>query len=75
LKAWFQEAELADWTGPAEVKRIFPSVSILMDNRLVFNIKGNQFRLIVKVNYTYKMMWIRFVGSHAEYDKIDATTI
>ena len=46
-----------------------------MDNRLVFNIKGNQFRLIVKVNYTYKMMWIRFVGSHAEYDKIDATTI
>jgi mRNA interferase HigB len=53
----------------------YPSASILVDNRIVFNIKGNNYRLIVKINYSYKMVWIRFIGTHAEYDKIDATTI
>ena len=46
-----------------------------MDNRIVFNIKGNHYRLIVKVNYDYQIVWIRFMGTHAEYDKIDATKI
>ncbi|MXV52407.1 hypothetical protein GS399_15640 [Pedobacter sp. HMF7647] len=53
----------------------YPSVSILAHNRIVFNIKGNSYRLIVKINYDYQMLWIRFIGTHAEYDKINANEI
>jgi mRNA interferase HigB len=75
LKAWYQEASNNDWNGPYDIKGAYPSASILVDNRVVFNIKGNHYRLIVKINYDYKMVWIRFIGTHAEYDEIDATTI
>ena len=75
LKAWYQEAEDAKWKVPNDIKRDYPSASFLADNRVVFNIKGNHYRLIVKLNYSYGMVWIRFVGTHAEYDKIDATKI
>lgn len=75
LKAWYNEAEEADWKSPNEIKKDYPSASILEDNRMVFNIKGNRYRLIVKINYNYGVVWIRFVGTHAEYDKIDATKI
>jgi mRNA interferase HigB len=54
---------------------MYPSASILLDNRVVFNIKGNTYRLIVKINYAYQMVWIRFVGTHTEYDKINAEII
>ena len=53
----------------------YPSTNLLAENRVVFNIKGNSYRLIVKINYEYQMIWIRFIGTHAEYDKIDATKI
>jgi mRNA interferase HigB len=75
LKAWYQEAEDADWKGPRDIKRNYPSASILEDNRVVFNIKGNRYRLIVKINYHYGMVWIRFIGTHSQYDKIDASKI
>ena len=75
LKAWYQEAESAKWKGPYDIKREFPSASVLEDNRVVFNIKGNHYRLIVRINYSYGMLWIRFIGTHAQYDKIDATKI
>lgn len=75
LKSWYLDAEEANWRGPADIKQDYPSASILEDNRVVFNIKGNHYRLIVKINYSYGMVWIRFVGTHAEYDKIDATKI
>ena len=75
LKAWFQEAERAVWKSPKGIKKNYPSASILADNRVVFNIKGNNYRLIVKINYDYQMVWIRFVGTHAEYDKINANKI
>lgn len=75
LKAWYNEAEQADWKSPHDIKKEYPSASILEDNRMVFNIKGNNYRLIVKINYTYGIVWIRFVGTHAEYDKVDATKI
>lgn len=75
LKAWYNEAEQANWKSPNEIKKDYPSASILEDNRMVFNIKGNRYRLIVKINYNYGVVWIRFVGTHAEYDKIDATKI
>ncbi|MFN8308859.1 MAG: type II toxin-antitoxin system HigB family toxin [Chitinophagales bacterium] len=75
LKSWFQEASQATWQGPQAIKKLYPSASVLADNRVVFNIKGNRYRLIVKINYDYQMVWIRFIGTHAEYDKIDATKI
>jgi mRNA interferase HigB len=75
LKAWYHEAEQAIWKTPHDIKKDYPSASILEDNRIVFNIKGNHYRLIVRVNYEYSMVWIRFIGTHAEYDKINAKTI
>ena len=75
LKAWYQETSKAEWTTPNEIKKEYPSASFLADNRVVFNIKGNTYRLIVKISYDYQMAWIRFIGTHAEYDKINAKTI
>ena len=75
LKSWFKEASIAEWTNSIEIKTEYPSASILNDQRIVFNIKGNHYRLIVKLNYDYQMIWIRFIGTHAEYDKIDANEI
>lgn len=75
LKAWFKEANEAHWTSPAEVINEYSSASILEDNRVKFNIKGNNYRLVVKFNYKYKIAWIRFIGTHAEYDKINANKI
>lgn len=69
------EAEDATWKNPNEIKRKYPSASILEDNRIVFNIKGNNYRPIIKINYHYQMIWIRFIGTHTQYDKIDATKI
>ena len=75
LKAWYNEAEQADWKSPNDIKKDYPSASILEDNRMVFNIKGNNYRLIVRINYKYGIISIRFVGTHAEYGKVDATKI
>lgn len=75
LKAWFREVEKAEWENPNQIKIEYPSASILNDNRVVFNIKGNNYRLIVKISYEYEMVWIRFIGTHAEYDKINSNTI
>jgi mRNA interferase HigB len=75
LKAWYSEANEAKWKSPKDIKRDYPSASILEDNRVVFNIKGYHYRLIVRINYAYQMVWIRFVGTHTEYDKVDASKI
>ena len=75
LKAWFEEACTAVWQQPADVKARFGNASILKNRRVVFNIKGNDDRLVVAVRYTSTMMFLRFVGTHAEYDRIDAETI
>lgn len=75
LKAWYQEAEESNWKGPNDIKQDYPSASIIGDNRIVFNVKGNRYRLIVRINYSYGMVWIRFIGTHRQYDKIDATKI
>ena len=74
LKAWFQEAQNAEWKKPNELKSEYPSASILPENRVVFNVKGNSYRIIVKINYEHEMVWIRFIGTHTEYDKINANT-
>ena len=75
LKAWFRETQKAEWENPNQIKIEYPSASILNENRVVFNIKGNNYRLIVKISYEYQMVWIRFIGTHSEYDKINANTI
>jgi len=75
LKAWFQEASNAEWKTPRDIKKEYPTASFLADNRVVFNIKGHHYRLVIRINYDYQMIWIRFVGTHGEYDKIDATNI
>jgi mRNA interferase HigB len=75
LTSWFKEAEAADWCGPQDIKAAYASASILANDRVVFNIKGNTIRLVVAIKYKTKIVYVRFVGTHAEYDKIDAEEI
>ncbi len=75
LKSWFQETNSVEWKNPKQIKKEYPSASFLANNRIVFNIKGNKYRLIVKINYDHNILWVRFIGTHAEYDKINATKI
>jgi mRNA interferase HigB len=75
LKAWYQEALRSKWSEPNDIKKRYPSADIIPGNRIVFNIKGNTYRLIVKIHYNTGIVYIRFVGTHAEYDKVDAETI
>ncbi|MGC4231814.1 MAG: type II toxin-antitoxin system HigB family toxin [Niabella sp.] len=75
LKSWYQEAGKVTWKNMSELKKDYPGASILTGNRVCFNIKGNHYRLIVRVNFDYQMMWIRFIGTHADYDKINANKI
>lgn len=75
LKCWFKEAEEAVWKSPRDIKIDYPSASFLHGNRVVFNIKGNTYRLVVRINFDYGIVWIRFVGTHAQYDRIDASKI
>lgn len=75
LKSWFQEMEQGSWDNFITLKKEFPGLSILKDHRACFNIKGNTYRLIVKINFHYQLIWIRLVGTHAEYDKINANKI
>jgi mRNA interferase HigB len=75
LKSWHKEASDAQWEKPDDIKKNYRTCSILPGNRVVFNIKGNTYRLIIKINYEFGIIWIRFIGTHAEYDKIDAHTI
>lgn len=75
LTAWYNEARKANWKSPNEIKREYPSASIIEGSRMVFNIKGNHYRLIVKINYEFEIIWIRFIGTHKQYDKVDAKTI
>ena len=73
--AWYREVLQADWAAPARVKAQFGSASILRDGRAVFNIAGNKYRIVVWINYPYRIVYVRFIGTHAENDRIDAQTI
>jgi mRNA interferase HigB len=75
LKTWYDTAINADWKTPSEVKQSFANASILKDSRIVFNIKGNSYRLVTKFHFVKQWIFIRFVGLHSEYDKIDSNTI
>ena|ERR1017187_7355788 len=75
LDAWFHEAEAAEWASPAEIKSDYGNASILKGSRVVFNICGNKYRLVVSINYPYSIVYVRFAGTHAEYDHINAERI
>ena len=75
LKAWYAEATAAAWTQPADVKARYANASILKGGRVVFNIKGNDYRLIVSISYKQQVVYLKFVGTHVAYDAIDAETV
>lgn len=75
LAAWYHEAKSADWASPADVKRHYRNVSIIGVDRLVFNIKGNEYRLVVAANYKHRILFIKWIGTHAQYDRIDVSKV
>ena len=75
LEVWYRLVRKAEWNSPADVKSDFGNASILQDGRVVFNIAGNKFRLVVKIHFRHKIVYIRFIGTHAQYDSIDAQNI
>jgi len=75
LKAWHDEVAKASWATPQDIKNQYASASFVGNNRVVFNIKGNSYRLIVAVAYKLGAVYIKFVGTHAEYDRINAATV
>lgn len=75
LKAWYDEAKHAIWLTPQDIRNHYASASFVGKNRVVFNIKGNDYRLIVAVAYRFQAVYIKFLGTHAEYDRIDAATV
>ena len=75
LKAWFEEVTHASWAQPADIKGQYRSASVLKNRRVVFNIKGNDYRLIVAIAYKLQIVYVKFVGTHKEYDAVDAETI
>lgn len=75
LKAWHAEARAADWDQPSAIKARYRSASFVGKNRVVFNIAGNKYRLVVAIAYRMRVVYVKFIGSHAAYDEIDATTV
>ena len=75
LEAWFQEARQAEWKKPADVKEHYGSASLVGADRVVFNIKGNDYRLVAAIDYRRGIVFIKWLGRHAEYDKIDVRTV
>ena len=73
--AWYQQVRKADWAAPRDVKADFGNASILKGGRVVFNIAGNKYRLVVWINYEYWIVYIRFIGTHAQYDGVDAQSV
>jgi mRNA interferase HigB len=75
LRAWFEEASKATWQQPADIKAQYGNASILQNRRVVFNIKGNDYRLVVALSYKLQLVFVKFVGTHRQYDAIDAQTV
>jgi mRNA interferase HigB len=75
LQAWYADVKSAMWESPADIKKTYHNASLVANNRIVFNIKGNRYRLVVAIQYEVGIVYIRFVGTHQEYNRIDAATI
>ena len=75
LESWYKSTVKATWNSPADIKRVYKHVSIIANNRAVFNVAGNKYRLIAGINYPAKIVFVKFVGTHKQYDKADAATV
>ena len=75
LEAWYGEAKRAIWNSPQDIKDKYSAASIIANNRIVFNVKGNDYRLIVEIQYNAQIVWIKFLGTHKQYDDIEASTV
>lgn len=75
LRAWYAEMNQGSWTTPAQLKAQYGNASILKSGRVVFNIKGNDYRLVVSVAFAFGAMYVKFIGTHKQYDQIDANTV
>lgn len=75
LTTWFETVKASTWENPAQIKEFYSTISILKNSRVVFNIKGNEFKLVAKINYEKQWLFIRFIGTHTQFDKIDANEI
>jgi mRNA interferase HigB len=75
LMAWYADVKQAVWLNPSDIKNVYRNASFLTNNRVVFNIKGNTYRIIIVVQYKFGLVYIRFVGTHQEYDRIDAESV
>jgi len=75
LEAWHREARRAAWTSPQDIKRMYSSASVLKGSRVVFNVCGNRYRLVVRIDFSHQIVFVRFIGTHAEYDAIDAEAV
>jgi mRNA interferase HigB len=75
LDAWFNEVRKANWTSTAEVKRLYASASIVTADRIVFNIKGNDYRLVVSIDFEKGIVWIKWIGTHKDYDGINVKEV
>ena len=75
LRAWYAEATKAAWRGPQDIKNTYRHASFLRDNRAVFNVGGNHCRLVVHINFGYQIVYVKFVGTHAEYDRINPESV
>jgi mRNA interferase HigB len=73
--AWYRQVLKADWATPAEVKREIGNASILRGGRVVFNVAGNKYRIVVWINFPYRVVYVRFIGTHRQYDQIDAQSV
>lgn len=75
LKSWYKENSVARWNSPNDLKSVFPKASILKSGRVVFNINGNKYRLIIRINYLRQWVFIRFIGTHKDYDQVDVENV
>ena len=75
LDAWFAEARKARWRSTSDVKRLYATASVVTADRIVFNIKGNSYRLVVSVDFEKSIVWIKWIGTHRDYDRIDVTKV
>ncbi|KHE93113.1 MAG: hypothetical protein SCABRO_01132 [Candidatus Scalindua brodae] len=75
MQAWYADVKKAKCESPTDIKNVYSNASIITNNRIVFNIKGNKYRLVVAINYEHSIVYIRFIGSHKEYDLVDVSTI
>ncbi|MGB7416875.1 MAG: type II toxin-antitoxin system HigB family toxin [Thermosynechococcaceae cyanobacterium] len=75
LEAWYYEAKKATWLSPTDIKEKYRSASILKSGRVIFNIAGNKYRLVVSINFSAQIVYIKFIGTHRQYDKIDPETV